>query len=81
MMVANYQMILMRRLKVQGFICVDHVAEIGACFGELVPLVTAGTIKFHEDIREVPLEKYMEIVRLLYAGKNTGKLMMKINSE
>lgn len=81
MRVTNYQMILFRRLKVQGFICVDHVADIGTCFEELIPAVAQGKIKFKEDIQEVDIAEYPRIVRKLYTGENTGKLMMKICSE
>jgi len=79
--VTNYQMILMRRLKVQGFIVLDHLADIPAAFGELIPAFQAGKLTVQEDIREVPVDDYTKIVRELYVGGNTGKLMMKIASE
>ena len=67
MTVKNYEMILMRRLTVQGFICPDHLADIGAAFGELVPLVTSGQIQIKEDVREVSLE----------AAPETNAMMVK----
>jgi len=78
MTVKNYDMILMRRIKVQGFVCTDHLGDIGPAMAELGGLVQQGKMKVHEDIREVGIEEYPRIVRLLYRGENTGKLMMKL---
>ena len=74
----NYKMILMRRLKVQGFICVDHLAAYPEALGELIPALTAGTIKIKEDFREVGIEDYVETVNELYCGGNKGKLAIKL---
>lgn len=74
----NYNMILMRRLSVQGFICTDHIGtELGAAKAELVPLVKGGQVKYTEDIRE-GIESYPSTVRLLLSGANTGKLILKV---
>ena len=32
----NFQMILMRRITMSGFICVDHVSQIGDAMAELI---------------------------------------------
>jgi len=74
----NYKMILMRRLKVQGYICVDHLAAYPEALGELIPALTAGTIKIKEDFREVGIEYYVETVNELYCGGNKGKLAIKL---
>jgi len=79
--VTNYQMILMRRLKVQGFVVADHAADLGGAFAELIPAVQAGKIKVKEDIHEVSIDDYPHVVRKLYTGANNGKLMMKISPE
>lgn len=81
MKVDNYEMILMRRLKVQGFVCVDHLADFGLCLGELMGYVAGGHIKIKEHVAEAPIEDYVKTVNLLYSGQNTGKLMMKIAEE
>jgi len=79
--VNNYQMILMRRLKVQGFICTDHIPDIMQCFGELLNLYLEGKMKVQEHIDESGMENYTEVVNMLYKGTNQGKLMMKIADE
>jgi NADPH-dependent curcumin reductase CurA len=71
-------MILMRRIKIQGFICVDHLSSVGESFAELGAAFKAGTLKFKEDIRSVSINDYVETVNQLYSGGNFGKLIMKI---
>jgi len=78
---SNYKMILMRRLKVEGFICVDHLGAYPEALAELIPAVLAGKIKYKEDFREVGIEDYVDTVNLLYNGGNTGKLAMRLATE
>ena len=81
MTVTNYEMILMRRIKVQGFVCPDHLADIGDGMEELMGYVQSGKLQFNEHIVEAPLEDYVSTVNMLYNGTNKGKLMMKIGAE
>lgn len=79
MMVKNYEMILMRRIKIQGFICTDHAADMTTAMAELGALVKQNKLKVREDIQEVGgVEEYPRVVRMLYSGENSGKLMMKL---
>lgn len=73
----NYNMILMRRISVTGFICVDHMDEFPEAVAEISGLVKEGKLKYSEDIRD-GLENYITAVRTLYTGKNTGKLIIKV---
>merc|ERR1712187_571972 len=79
--VNQFQMILMRRLKVQGFVCIDHIGDIMKCFAELLQLYMAGKMVVKEDIDTSGIENYTKVVRKLYGGANTGKLMMKVGNE
>ena len=74
--VKNFNMVLMRRLTVKGYICTDHMSEYPACLREIMELVKAGKIKYSEDIRE-GLENYIDVLNLLFTGGNTGKLIIK----
>lgn len=76
----NFNMILMRRMTVQGFICIDHMDELGEAKSELLELVKDGKIRFKEDVRD-GLENYVDVVNLLFTGGNDGKLILKINYE
>lgn len=72
----NFNMILMRRISVQGFICSDHVEELGDAQAELTKLASEGKMILKEDIRD-GLENYIKVVNLLFTGENTGKLILK----
>lgn len=74
----NFEMILMRRLTIQGFICVDHLASVPESFAEIGQALKAGQLKQKEDIREVDIESYVETVNNLFTGGNTGKLIIRL---
>lgn len=76
--IKNFNMILMRRVKVQGFICMDHMDELTEAKAELTQLKKEGKLVFREDIRE-GIENYVDVVNLLFSGGNHGKLMLKMN--
>ena len=65
----------------KGFICVDNVADIGDAMAELTEGYKAGKIKVKEDIQVAGIESYTKVVRRLYSGENTGKLMLKVAEE
>ena len=74
----NFNMILMRRMTVTGFICMDHMDELQEAKTEILELVQSGKISFKEDVRD-GLENYVDVVNLLFSGGNDGKLILKIN--
>jgi len=75
----NWNLILMRRLTIKGFICTDHIGtHLGEAKAELAKLAIEGKLKYEEHVVE-GLEKYPETVRMLMTGANTGKLILKIN--
>lgn len=73
----NFNMILMRRISVTGFICTDHFGELQEATKDIASRVTAGKLVYLEDIRD-GLESYIDSIRLLSNGGNTGKLMIKV---
>ena len=73
----NYPMILMNRLRVQGFIVTDYAARFPEAFRALTKLYVEGRLKWRQ--HEIDgLEQADQAVRLLYTGGNTGKLMVKV---
>lgn len=77
----NFQLLLMRRITVRGFVCIDTASQIGDSMAELTAGYMAGKIVVKEDVQEVGIEDYTKVVRMLYSGANTGKLMMKVAPE
>ena len=74
---SNYPLILMQRLKVQGFIVLDYAARYPEAFRALSKLRLEGRMNWHfHDI--VGLENADNAVRMLFKGQNTGKLIVKV---
>ena len=73
----NYLNIIMRRLKVQGFIVTDYHKRFGEAHQALAELRAAGKMnwKFHE---ERGLENALDAFRKLYSGDNYGKLLLHV---
>lgn len=72
----NFNMILMRRINIQGFICLDHAASMPEMMEYMVKHISEGSIKFKMDVQE-GLENYVQVVNMLFEGTNSGKLVLK----
>lgn len=73
----NYPMILMQRLKVQGFIILDYVDRYPEAISALSQWLAEGKIKVHQDVTD-GLENALETLKKLYTGANNGKLMIRV---
>ncbi len=69
--------ILMRRLKIQGFIVTDFAAQFAEASQNMVGWWAEGKLKTREDVRP-GLENALTALGDLYTGKNNGKLMIKV---
>jgi NADPH-dependent curcumin reductase len=76
----NYMNLLVRRSRMEGFVVFDYFPRTEEAMAELVPMVTDGTLRYREDIRE-GLESAPEALVDLYTGGNRGKLLVKIADE
>jgi NADPH-dependent curcumin reductase len=76
----NYMNLLVRRSRMEGFVVFDYFPRTEEAMAELVPMVTDGTLRHREDIRE-GLEKAPDALVDLYTGDNRGKLLVKIAAE
>jgi NADPH-dependent curcumin reductase CurA len=74
----NVEMLLMRRLTMQGFVVVDHLASVGEAMQEIGAGISNGTIKWKGDLRAGSLEDYVKTINLLLTGGNDGKLILKV---
>jgi len=73
----NYPMILMQRLKVQGFIVLDYAGRYPEAIGALGQWLQSGQLKFRVDMHD-GLEHAVSTLRMLYTGENQGKLMVRV---
>ena len=73
----NYPLILMRRLRVQGFIVLDFADRYPEAIAALSRWMAEGKIKVRTEIVD-GLENALQTVKKLYTGANTGKLMIRV---
>lgn len=69
--------VLVKRLKVQGFIIFDYQPRYPEFLKEMTPWVESGQIIYREDVAE-GLEKAPEAFMGLLEGKNFGKLVVHV---
>lgn len=76
--IKNFEIILMRRLMIQGYVGFDHISSMNDGYKEIKNLILNNQFIQKEDIREVSIENYVDVINDLYFGRNTGKLIMKL---
>ena len=76
----NFDMILHKRARIEGFIVSDFAARFPEAFAELVPLVQSGQLKYREHIVN-GLENAPGAVNMLFDGTNQGKLLLRLASD
>lgn len=73
----NYPMILMQRLKVQGFIVLECASRYPEAIAALGQWMQRGKLKFRVDMYE-GLEDAVTTLRTLYTGENQGRLVVHV---
>jgi NADPH-dependent curcumin reductase CurA len=76
----NLRPLLVQRAMIKGFIVSDHNDRAPAFLQEVAPLVVSGRLKFREDIVD-GLDNAPGAFIGLLAGKNFGKLMIRVSSD
>jgi NADPH-dependent curcumin reductase CurA len=73
----NFDMILHRRARIEGFICSDFLPRFPEAFAELIPLYVSGKLKYREHVLS-GLENAPAAVNMLFDGTNQGKLLLQV---
>ena len=73
----NYTAVLMRRLRIEGFIVLDHVHRYPEAMTSLVPWLCEGKLQYRVDVVD-GLENAATAVRRLFTGENKGKLVVAV---
>jgi NADPH-dependent curcumin reductase CurA len=76
----NYQMVLMKRVLIRGFIIIDYFPRFGEGIAEMAKWLAEGKIKYDTDIVD-GLENAVDAVNRLFDGANTGKLLVRCSAE
>jgi NADPH-dependent curcumin reductase CurA len=74
---ASFGTVLVKRLRVQGFIILDYAARFMEAATQLGKWKMFGKLKDRETIVE-GLEKAPDAINMLFTGGNTGKLIVKV---
>jgi NADPH-dependent curcumin reductase len=73
----NYDMILMKRLRVEGFIVSDFAGRFPEAIASLRQWLSEGNIKVRIDMVD-GLENALQMLKILFTGGNKGKLMIRV---
>jgi len=73
----NYSMILMQRLRIEGFIVTDNLERYAAAIVALSQWMAQGKIKVRTEIVD-GFENALQTLKKIYTGANTGKLMIRV---
>ncbi|MEL7042395.1 MAG: NADP-dependent oxidoreductase [Pseudomonadota bacterium] len=76
----NFDMLLMRRTKVQGFIVIDFLDRFAEGAAAMGAWLMEGKLKYETDIVE-GLETAPSALSRLFAGANLGKLVVKVSDD
>jgi NADPH-dependent curcumin reductase CurA len=74
---SNYMSLLVNNASMTGFTMGDYIARYGEAVQELAGWLAAGKLVSREDIAE-GFENFPATLLRLFAGENTGKLVLKI---
>ncbi len=77
---AAWRAILVKRLRVQGFIVFDHSDRAGAFFSEVAPMVADGRLRYRETVTD-GLENAPQAFLDLLKGGNFGKALVRVGDD
>jgi len=74
----NLRFVLVKRLRIQGFIVFDFVDRYQEAIDNLGKWESQGKLVMREDVREGGVDAFPDILNLLYTSGNNGKLVLKV---
>ena len=75
-----WRTILVRKLRVQGFIIFDHLDRLAPFLAEVAPMVASGALHYRETITE-GLENAPAAFMSLLEGGNFGKQLVRVGPD
>jgi NADPH-dependent curcumin reductase CurA len=76
----NLFRLIMRRARMEGFLCTDYADRAMEAYSELVEWLVAGKLHYRVDVVE-GLENTPKALNRLFDGSNTGKLLVRVSDE
>jgi hypothetical protein len=77
---SNLAMLIIKRVRMEGFICTDYLDRAQEAFTEIIGWFLAGKLKYRVDVVQ-GLENAPRALRKLFDGSNTGKLIIQVSAE
>jgi NADPH-dependent curcumin reductase CurA len=74
---SNFGILLTRRVHLEGFIVLDHFGRAREIVPQLAGWMAEGKLKAQETVVE-GFEQLPVAINMLFDGKNTGKLVVKL---
>jgi NADPH-dependent curcumin reductase len=73
----GFDLVLMKRLTIQGFIITDFLARTGEAYEHLVPLLQQGKLKYQMTVKQ-GIHQMVDAVNGLFRGENVGKMIVAL---
>jgi len=78
---SNYLSLLVFRASMIGMVVFDYAARYGEAMSEIASWMREGRIISREDIVDGGIEAFHETLLKLFAGENTGKLVLRLGND
>lgn len=75
---SNYMSLLVNRARMEGFVVFDYASRFGEAVDAMAGWMAEGKLKVREHVVEGGVDAFPETLNKLFAGENTGKLVLKI---
>ncbi len=75
---SNYMSLLVNRARMEGFVVFDYAKRFGEAVNAMAAWMAEGKLKVREHVVEGGVDAFPETLNKLFAGENTGKLVLKI---
>ena len=76
---ANYMQLLVARASMTGFVIFDNLARYPEAIAQLANWIHTGQLRSHEHIEHGGVGDFPETLLKLFAGQNTGKLILALD--
>jgi NADPH-dependent curcumin reductase CurA len=76
----NMNFVVTKRLRIEGFIVLDHTERFGDFLREVGPLVADGKLAYRETVLE-GIESIPQAFAGLFRGDNTGKMLVRVGPD
>jgi NADPH-dependent curcumin reductase CurA len=78
---ANYMSLLITRSRMEGFVIFDYADRYAQAGAELAQWVAEGKVIAREEVVDGGIEAFGDTLLKLFAGENTGKLVLRVADE